>query len=140
MKSNLTAHGEGKKTVASLSDFDLDYTFGAAGESLVNELLTGGKTVEVKRDRRWWVTGNIYVEVECWYNNSQTWEPSGLTVTKADYWAFVLESGVVMVPTNHVKYAVKVFGRAITCNIEPNFSKGYLIKAEDLLTAMKELD
>jgi hypothetical protein len=61
-------------------------------------------------------------------------------VTKADYWAFVLESGVVMVPTNHVKYAVKVFGRAITCNIEPNFSKGYLIKAEDLLTAMKELD
>lgn len=126
--------------VGNLSDFDLDYTFGAAGESLVNELLTGGKTVEVKRDRRWWTTGNIYIEIRCWYYTSQKWEPSGLSVTKADYWAFVLESGVIMVPTEHVKYAVKVFGRATTCNIEPNFSKGYLIKAEDLLTAMKELD
>jgi hypothetical protein len=26
------------------------------------------------------------------------------------------------------------------CDIEPNKSRGYLIKAEDLLTAMKELD
>ena len=121
------------------SDFDLDYTFGVAGESLVNELLTGGKTVEVKRDRKWWTTGNIYIEVECWYVNSNSWEPSGLSVTKAEYWAFVLESGIIFVPTNHVKYAVQLFGRAITCDIEPNKSKGYLIKAEDLLTAMKEL-
>ena len=124
----------------NLSDFDLDYSFGLSGESLVNDLLTGGKRVEVKRDRKWWTTGNIFVEVECWYNASQSWEASGLTVTKAEYWAFVLESGVILVPTNHVKYAVQLFGRAITCDIEPNKSRGYLIKAEDLLTAMKELD
>ena len=134
------AHGASGSNVANLSDFDLDYTFGAAGESLVNELLTQGKTVEVKRDRKWWSTGNIYIETECWYNTSESWEASGLTVTKADYWAFVLESGVIFVPTNHVKYAVRLAGKAISCMIEPNFSKGYLITAESLLLAMKELD
>lgn len=126
--------------MASRSDFDLDYSFGAVGESLVNDLLTGGKTVEVKRDRKWWDTGNIYIEVQCWYNSTMSWQESGLSITKADYWAFVLESGVIMVPTDHVKYAVKVFGKRIECTIEPNSSRGYLIKATDLLTAMKELD
>jgi hypothetical protein len=124
----------------SRSDFDLDYGYGLQGENLVDALLRGANTVEVKRDRRWWDTGNIYIETECYFQTSQSWEQSGLSVTRAEYWAFVLESGVVLVPTNHVKYAVKIFGRAITCDIEPNRSKGYLIKAEDLLIAMKELD
>lgn len=124
----------------TLSDFDLDYSYGLEGENLVDQLLNGSKTVEVKRDRKWWTTGNIFIEVQCWYNNTMSWEDSGLTVTKADYWAFVLESGVILVPTEHVKYAVKVFGKRIDCTIEPNNSRGYLIKAEDLLKAMKELD
>lgn len=126
--------------MSKLSDFDLDYSFGLEGENLVNELLTGGKTVEVKRDRKWWDTGNIFIEVQCWYNASKSWEDSGLTVSKADYWAFVLESGVIIVPINHVKYAVKVFGKRIECTIEPNNSRGYLITAKDLIKAMKELD
>jgi hypothetical protein len=60
-------------------------------------------------------------------------------VTEADYWAFVLEKGVLMVPTSHVKYAIKEFGREITCDIPPNKSKGFLITVEDLLTAMRKL-
>ena len=121
------------------SSFDLDFSFGREGEQLVEQLLTNGKTVQVKRDRKWHVTGNIYIEVECWYVASQSWEASGLMVTKADYWAFVLEKGVVMVPTDHVHYAIQKFGRQITCEIPPNRSKGYLITVNDLLTAMKEL-
>lgn len=121
------------------SSFDLDFSFGREGEQLVEQLLTNGKTVEVKRDRKWHVTGNIYIEIECWYVASQSWEASGLMVTKADYWAFVLEKGVVMVPTDHVHYAIQKFGRQITCEIPPNRSKGYLITVNDLLTAMKEL-
>lgn len=121
------------------SSFDLDFTYGREGENLVEQLLTGGKTVEVKRDRKWWSTNNVYIEVECWYLSSQSWEPSGLSVTKADYWAFVLEKGVVMIPTDHLHYAVKNFGRQITCEIPPNRSKGFLITVEDLLTAMREL-
>jgi len=121
------------------SSFDLDFSYGKGGENLVEQLLTQGKTVEVKRDRKWWSTNNIYIEVECWYLSSQSWEPSGLSVTKAEYWAFVLEKGVVMIPTDHVNYTVKKFGREITCEIPPNRSKGFLVTVEDLLIAMREL-
>jgi hypothetical protein len=121
------------------SSFDLDFSYGQAGENLVEELLTQGKTIEVKRDRKWHSTGNVYVEVECWYMRTESWEPSGVMVTKAEYWAFVLEKGVLMVPTDHVLYAIKNFGREITCEIPPNRSKGYLITVDDLLTAMRNL-
>ena len=125
--------------MAKNSSFDLDFGYGRKGEQLVEELLTQGKKVEVKRDRKWWVTNNLYVEVECWYMKSKSWEPSGVMVTEADYWAFVLEQGVLMVPTSHVLYAIKEFGREITCEIPPNRSKGYLITVDDLLMAMRKL-
>lgn len=121
------------------SSFDLDFSFGREGEKLVEELLTGGRTIEVKRDRKWHQTGNVYIEVECWYVASQSWQPSGLSVTQADYWAFVLEEGVIMVPTDYVRYVVKNWGHEITCEIPPNRSKGYLVTVENLLSAMKLL-
>jgi hypothetical protein len=126
-------------SVANLSSFDLDFGYGKYGEDLVKELLTKGKTVEVKRDRKWHMTGNLYVEVECWYQRSQSWEPSGLMASEADYWAFVLEQGVIMVPRSHVHYALRQNGREITCEIPPNRSKGYLITVNDLLEAMRAL-
>ncbi len=119
------------------SAFDLDFSYGRAGESLVEELLNGGQTVEVKRDRRWHETGNVYIEVECWYNASQSWEPSGLSVSEASHWAFVLEQSVFIVPTYVLRETVKKHGRQITCEIPPNRSKGFLIKIEDLLTETK---
>jgi hypothetical protein len=125
--------------MSNLSSFDLDFSYGQSGEKLVEELLTGGKTIEVKRDRKWHATGNLYIEVECWYQRSDSWEPSGLSVTKASYWAFVLEHGVLMVPTSHVRHAIQKYGREITCEIPPNRSKGYLITVENLLDVMKEL-
>jgi len=124
--------------MAKNSSFDLDFGYGRKGEQLVEELLTVGKTVEVKRDRKWWITNNIYIEVECWYNKSQAWEPSGLMVTEAAYWAFVLEQSVFMVPTHILKKTVEMFGREITCDIPPNKSKGYLITIEDLLTGTRK--
>jgi hypothetical protein len=120
------------------SSFDLDFSYGSVGESLVDELLTGGKTVEVKRDRRWHQTNNVYIEVECWYNNSDSWEPSGLSVSQASYWAFVLESSVHIVLTEVLRSAVAKYGREITCEIPPNKSKGYLITIENLLSETKE--
>ena len=120
------------------SSCDLDFSYGRVGESLVDELLTGGKTVEVKRDRRWHQTNNVYIEVECWYNNSDSWEPSGLSVSQASYWAFVLESSVHIVLTEVLRSAVAKYGREITCEIPPNKSKGYLITIENLLSETKE--
>lgn len=120
------------------SDFDLDFTYGSEGESLVNDLLTGGKTVEVKRDRKWHSTNNLYIEVSCWYMNTQSWELSGLSVSKASYWAFVLEQSTFIVPTEVLRQVVREKGREITCDIPPNKSRGYLITVEDLLDGTKK--
>jgi len=125
--------------MSKLSDFDLDLSVGHEGESLVNELLTGGKTVEVKTDLKWKKTGNLYIETLCWSHNKNTWYASGLDATKADYWAFVLEGVTLLVPTDVLRNALKLFGHPITCNIEPNPSKGFLIKPEQILKVLREL-
>ena len=125
--------------MSKLSDFDLDLATGQEGEQLVHDLLTGGKTIEVKTDLRWKETGNLYIETVCWSHNNHEWYPSGLSATKAHYWAFVIESGTLLVPTDILKAVVTVRGRAINCNIQPNPSKGYLIKVEDILDGLKGL-
>ena len=121
----------------ALSDFDLDLSVGHEGEALVQELLTGGQTVEVKRDLRWKETGNVYIETVCWSHNKSEWYPSGLSTSKAAYWAFVLETNVFLVPTDILKQTVTTRGRAINCNIQPNPSKGYLIKIEDIINTSR---
>jgi len=124
--------------MSTLSSFDLDFRYGYAGEKLVEELLTNGKTVEVKRDRRWHETGNLYIEFDCWYNSTQSWQASGIAVTEADYWAFVLEESVLMIPTINVIQAINQHGRQITCEIPPNKSRGFLITVNDLLAVMRK--
>jgi hypothetical protein len=125
--------------MSKLSDFDLDLSVGHEGEALVNELLTGGKTIEVKTDLKWKNTGNLYIETVCWSHNNSEWYPSGLTTTKADYWAFVLEDAVFIIPTKDLRHAVSIHGRPITCNIPPNPSKGYVIKLDKVFEIVQEL-
>jgi hypothetical protein len=116
---------------AKFSDFDLDFSKGKEGENLVENTLING-TIEVKNDLKWKNTGNIYVETECFYQTSGQWEPSGLSVTKADWWAFVLNGFFMLIPTEDLKLIVQVEGTAIECKIEPNPSKGYLIRIEHI--------
>ena len=123
--------------MSSLSSFDLDFSFGKAGEQLVSDLLTEGKRIEVKRDRKWNVTGNVYIETDCFFTKSNAWAPSGLSITEAEYWAFVLNHTVLMLPTTTLWKAVRKFGRDITCEIPPNLSRGYLVKVVDLIEASK---
>lgn len=48
-------------------------------------------TIEVKRDRQTSVTGNVFVEVSSHGN------PSGISITKADTWAFIgQDSGLII--------------------------------------------
>jgi hypothetical protein len=91
------------------------------------------ETVEVKRDKRWKNTGNLFIEVWCWSVNKSEWYPSGLQTSKATHWAFVLEEMTVIVPTDQLKKTVEKYGHPIECSIPPNYSKGYLIKVTDLL-------
>ncbi len=124
--------------MAKNSSFDLDFGYGRKGEQLVEELLTEGRTVEVKRDRKWYKTNNLYIETSCYFKKTEAWADSGLSVTEAAYWAFVLQVSVIMVPTPVLRYAVDNFGREITCEIPPNLSKGYLITVDDLMTATRK--
>lgn len=119
------------------SSFDLDFSYGYAGERLVEEILTGGKKVEVKRDRRWSETGNIYIETDCYFSSTQSWKASGLRATQAEYWAFVLEKSILIVPTKTLIVAVEELGVPINCKIPPNYSKGFLITVQDLMTATR---
>ena len=114
------------------SDFDIDLRYGQEGESYVKQLLNI-ETIEVKRDKRWKNTGNLYIEVWCWSDNNQEWYPSGLQVTKATHWAFVLEETVIIVPVAQLIETVQKYGNKIECSIPPNYSKGFLIKVTDLL-------
>jgi hypothetical protein len=118
------------------SDWDLDYRFGQQGEETVAKLI---ETAEVKTDRRWKETGNLYIETQCWSHNYGQWYPSGITATKASHWAFNLDGLVIIIETNRVRLACAQYGREIKCDIPPNFSVGYLITAEDLLRVSRGL-
>ena len=121
--------------MVKFSDFDLDFRDGKEGEDLVEgvlkDILTG--TIEVKRDMKWIKTGNIYIETECFYQSSGQWEMSGLSVTKATHWAFVLENFVLILPTEDLKEIVDVEGHPISTDIEPNPTRGFLIKIDNIV-------
>ena len=117
--------------MTKFSDFDIDLSKGKVGEALVEDTLISG-TIEVKTDLRWKDTGNIYVETECFYQTSGQWEPSGLSVTKADWWAFVLNGFFVLVRTEDLRLIVQTEGTSIDCKIEPNPSRGFLIRLDHI--------
>ena len=114
------------------SNWDLDFRAGLEGESKVADLLHLD-TVEVKTDRRWTDTGNLYIETECYYAKDNAWKPSGIRVSKATHWGFVLEDSVLIVPLFRLSEAIYELGKPINCSIPPNPSRGYLITPAVLL-------
>lgn len=118
------------------SNWDLDLRDGLQGESIVADILSAD-TIEVKTDRRWRDTGNLYVETECYYKSSDSWQPSGITVSKATHWAFVLEDSILIVPTFRLREALHDNPRPITCNIPPNPSRGHLITPAVLIERIR---
>jgi hypothetical protein len=58
---------------------------------------------------------------------------SGLSVTKATHWAFVLENFVLILPTEDLKEIVDVEGHPISTDIEPNPTRGFLIKIDNIV-------
>lgn len=119
------------------SDFDLDLTVGQEAENYVAKVLQID-TIEVKRDLLWFKTSNLYIEAACYSQAKGEYVQSGLRVTKASHWAFVLGDTFIVVPTNNLRNLIDNqilagTARPVSCDIQPNPSRGYLIRIEDLL-------
>lgn len=84
--------------------FDIDYKFGRQAELKIEELLhwiaDGSKEVEVKRKR--YLDLWFYVETHCDKGKRGEYLPSGINVTTAQVWAFVIgDTGLsVLFPTD----------------------------------------
>lgn len=91
-------------------DFDIDMKVGAQGELFVANIIDSlGQRgmVEVKYDARYLDTGNVYVEYEC--RRRDGWQKSGISTTKAAFWAFVLgmDTFCFIISTDTLKSAVR---------------------------------
>lgn len=90
------------------SDFDIDLEFGQIYEKSL-ALILQDKKIEVKTERnKWKETGNIAIEL---YNHNKK-APSGLSVTKASYWATILVDDYIVqsihiLPVKQLKERVK---------------------------------
>lgn len=122
-------------------DFDVDYRRGQVGEKLVGTFLEGvaGSTIEVKTDYRAFMTGNLYIETEQEIRGQ--WKPSGLSISKATFYAFAGPSGdgFLTIPTPELKRVVTETGRPVHMAKKSETSrdtKGFLIRVEDVVGAI----
>lgn len=114
------------------SDWDLDLRAGEAGESKLADLLHMD-TIEVKTDRRWKDTGNLFIEESCFQQGTRMWAPSGISISKATHWAFVLDDSVLIVDKNLLIDVLEEHGRPVENKQMPNPSKGRLITPAQLI-------
>jgi hypothetical protein len=116
-------------------DFDLDLRFGKEGEQWLS-LLAGEQKIEVKRERDLWAeTGHIAFEYL--YKG----EPSGVSSTKADWWAHILTLNgkpvsVLLFPVDKLRKRLRTMldsGRAKTVSGgDGNHSSLILVNLKDV--------
>lgn len=94
-------------------DWDIDQEIGSNGELFVADVIAAlkeGQSVEVKTDVWAPRSGNVYVEYSCRYFGR--YEKSGISVTTAKIWAFVLASEVVVfTPVDRLKDLARYYYR-----------------------------
>ena len=124
----------------AFSNFDLDLKYGQLGEEYAREVYTGGIKSEVKTDRRWKDTNNIYVETRCWKPSKGGWVPSGIydPDLEVDVVTYNLNGMLLTVPLASFRYTVENHGRPITCDIEPNPSEGVLLTVSETARGHRE--
>ena len=97
-----------KRMFNNNSNFDIDLKFGQIYEKSL-ALILQDKQIEVKTERdKWKETGNIAIEI---FNHNKS-KPSGLSITKANYWATILVddykiNSIHILPVSDLKERVK---------------------------------
>jgi hypothetical protein len=107
------------------NNFEFDLQLGQVAERNLGYLFDNCK-VEVKRDFLALKTGNIYVEYE------SRGKSSGLSKTKANWYAFVLsEQLVIFIETEKLKHICRTKGE-IKFGGDNNTSKGIVLPIKEL--------
>jgi len=111
-------------------NFDLDLKFGEFGEKLIESLFKDKGKIECKRDRKTKDTGNVAVEFR--YRG----KPSGIAVTKADWYCFIITDNVIItIKTDVLKDIARGFYRlgSVVKGGDDDASDMILIPIEDLV-------
>jgi len=119
------------KKVKHNSNFRWDLQRGQEAEQWLGGLLEAD-TVEVKRDFIAYKTKRVFVEYR------SRGKDSGIFTTEADYWAFVLDHGlVIMLPTEKLRGLVDeaIEKKRIKPGGDRNSSMGAMIDLKDLVTS-----
>jgi hypothetical protein len=124
--------------------FDHDYQYGRQGELLIGDALAalrdGQGRIEVKRKR--YLDGKIYVELlQDPGGTGKRWKPSGLNVTDAEWWVYVVgETGVLLFfPTDLLRWAIKTdAGRPCAEKDGDNPTEGRLLTVAWLLQELAQ--
>lgn len=114
-------------------NWDLDYAAGRQAELWVSDIRKALEedSIEVKLDRRFCDTGNIYVEFEC------KGKPSGIAKTKSKVWVQVLvqDELAIVISTERLKELArkfyKDFRRSETDGSHP--TRGVAIPVEEII-------
>jgi len=111
------------------SDFRYDLKVGQVAEQALASIFEN-KKVEVKRDLKAKVTGNLFIEFE------SRGKPSGITVSEADFWCFALEDCFVILSSEKLKQLVEPLKGTDREKRggDKNTSVGVLLKVTDLVT------
>lgn len=135
-------------------DFRTDLAFGKKGEALVDSFLTAMEagSFEVKTDR--YRNGKMVLEMEHNprrakdENGKPIWKPSGLSVTKAAWWVYVLtldgnEGAFHIISVDRIKRYLKInkdiYKKSKMMNFawsSTNPSRGHLLLPEAILDLM----
>jgi hypothetical protein len=108
--------------------WDRDSAVGRQGELFVAnviDVLVNGR-VEIKTDERARETGNVYVETSCHYPG-RGWQPSGIEVTEAEEWVFVIGHRMIVIPTLELRRVAERFGVFAECRRGDHPTRGVVV-------------
>lgn len=94
-------------------DWDIDLAHGEQGQlialDMLQDIVAGRIRVEVKRDSGFIKSGRLYIETEQNPMRRGIWKPSGISISKAQAWAFLCnnDQGLFIVDSPWLKRAVE---------------------------------
>ena len=110
------------------SNFRHDLEVGQLAEKALADIFENS-TIEVKNDLKASKTGNLFIEY------MSRGKPSGIGTTKAQWYAFIVEDRIVILPTEKLKLiARKYFNtKRDVLGGDSNSSKGILVPFKELI-------